>query len=205
MPQPTARQIQLAKVVVFLLALLPLAWLINDGLEGRLGPNHVESITHRTGDWILNFLMMTLAITPVRRMSGWHWLIRFRRMVGLFAFFYACLHFTTYIWLDQFFTMSEVVKDIAKRPYITVGFAGFVMLIPLAITSNSAMIRKLGARRWQKLHRLVYFIAIFGVLHYLWLVKSDISTPLVYGAILAVLLAMRLPAVTHKLAQLHRA
>jgi sulfoxide reductase heme-binding subunit YedZ len=205
MRQPTTRQIQFIKAVIFFAALVPLAWLVVDGLQGRLGPNHIEAITHRTGDWILNFLLLTLAITPLRRISGWHWLLRLRRMLGLFAFFYACLHFTTYIWLDQFFMMDEVVKDIAKRPYITVGFVGFVMLFPLALTSNSVMIRKLGAQRWQKLHRSVYFIAIAGVLHYLWLVKSDVSTPLLYGAILALLLTMRLPSVTQKLAQLHKA
>ena len=148
MAQATSRQILLAKVTVFLAALVPLAWLVWDGLQGRLSPNPVEAITHRTGDWILNFLLLTLAITPLRKLSGWHWLLRLRRMLGLFAFFYACLHFTTYIWLDQFFALSEVWKDIAKRPYITVGFTAFVLLIPLALTSTNAMVKRLGGQRW---------------------------------------------------------
>jgi len=205
MAQPTSRQLVLIKVTLFLAALVPLAWLVLDGMQGRLSPNPVEAITHRTGDWILNFLMLTLSVTPLRKISGWHWLLRLRRMLGLFAFFYACLHFTTYIWLDQFFAMSEVWKDIAKRPYITVGFSAFVMLIPLALTSTNSMVKRLGAQRWRKLHRLVYVIAVFGVLHYLWLVKSDIRLPLAYGVVLITLLVLRVPSINQRITGLQRA
>lgn len=205
MAQSTLRQIRLVKVIVFLAALVPLAWLVWDGAQGRLSPNPVEAITHRTGDWILNFLLLTLAITPLRKISGWHWLLRLRRMLGLFAFFYACLHFTTYIWLDQFFDLSEVWKDIAKRPYITVGFTAFVLLIPLALTSTNAMVKRLGGQRWRRLHRLVYVIAIAGVLHYLWLVKSDIRLPLAYGFVLAILLVLRIPSVNQRITASQRA
>jgi sulfoxide reductase heme-binding subunit YedZ len=205
MAQPTSRQLLLIKVMLFLAALVPLAWLVVDGMQGRLSPNPVEDITHRTGDWILNFLMLTLSITPLRKISGLHWLLRLRRMLGLFAFFYACLHFTTYIWLDQFFAMSEVWKDIAKRPYITVGFSAFVLLIPLALTSTNAMVKRLGAQRWRRLHRLVYVIAVAGVLHYLWLVKSDIRLPLLYGVVLVALLILRIPSVNQRISGLQRA
>jgi len=205
MGQPTSKQILLIKTVLFFAALLPLAWLIWDGVQGRLEPNPVEAITHRTGDWILNFLLLTLTVTPLRKLSGLHWLLRLRRMLGLFAFFYACLHFTTYIWLDQFFLMSEVWKDIAKRPYITVGFTAFVLLFPLALTSTNAMVKRMGAQRWRRLHRLVYVIAIAGVLHFLWLVKSDIRSPLIYGFLLALLLIMRLPAVNQRITAFQRA
>ena len=199
MGQPSARQVLLIKFVVFVLALIPLTWLVWDAFRGNLSPNPVEAITHRTGDWILNFLLITLSVTPLRRLTGWHWLIRLRRMLGLFAFFYACLHFTTYIWLDQFFVMSEVVKDIAKRPYITVGFTGFVLLFPLALTSTNKMVKRLGGQRWRRIHRMIYVIAIAGVLHYLWLVKSDVSTPLMYATVLLALLLMRVPAVSARL------
>ena len=199
MGQPSARQVLLIKFVVFVLALIPLTWLVWDAFRGNLSPNPVEAITHRTGDWILNFLLITLSVTPLRRLTGWHWLIRLRRMLGLFAFFYACLHFTTYIWLDQFFVMSEVVKDIAKRPYITVGFTGFVLLFPLALTSTNKMVKRLGGQRWRRIHRMIYVIAIAGVLHYLWLVKSDVSTPLMYATVQLALLLMRVPAVSARL------
>ncbi len=199
MGQPSAQQVLLIKFVVFVLALIPLTWLVWDAFRGNLSPNPVEAITHRTGDWILNFLLITLSVTPLRRLTGWHWLIRLRRMLGLFAFFYACLHFTTYIWLDQFFVMSEVVKDIAKRPYITVGFTGFVLLFPLALTSTNKMVKRLGGQRWRRIHRMIYVIAIAGVLHYLWLVKSDVSTPLMYATVLLALLLMRVPAVSARL------
>ncbi|KPK10843.1 MAG: sulfite oxidase [Acidithiobacillales bacterium SG8_45] len=205
MAQATSRQILLVKVFLFLAALVPLAWLVWDGVQGRLSPNPVEAITHRTGDWILNFLLLTLAITPLRKISGWHWLLRLRRMLGLFAFFYAFLHFTTYIWLDQFFDLSEVWKDIAKRPYITVGFTAFVLLIPLALTSTNAMVKRLGGKRWRRLHRLVYIIASAGVLHYLWLVKSDIRLPLAYGFVLAILLVLRIPSVNQRITATQRA
>src|SRR5574338_1197301 len=179
------------KAALFLVCLLPLAHLLQAGFADNLGANPIEAITHATGDWTLRFLLITLAVTPLRRLTGLHWLVRLRRMLGLFAFFYACLHFTTYIWLDQFFDLHAIAKDVLKRPFITVGFTAFVLLIPLAATSNNFSIRRLGGRKWQSLHRSVYAIAIFGVLHYWWLVKKDISEPLLYASILAVLLGIR--------------
>jgi methionine sulfoxide reductase heme-binding subunit len=181
-----------SKPLVFLLCLLPLAALGWRALHGELTANPIEFITHATGDWTLRFLIITLLVTPFRKILQLPELIRFRRMLGLFAFFYACLHFTTYIWLDKFFDLSEVWKDIAKRKYITVGFAAFLLLIPLAITSTARWIRRLGGKRWQMLHRLIYFSAALGVIHYYWLVKSAVFTPLTYGAIVAVLLLWRL-------------
>ncbi len=157
-----------------------------------LGANPIEYITHSTGWWTLGFLLLTLTVTPLRRLTGAAWLLRLRRMLGLFAFFYACLHFTTYLWLDQFFDPAGIAKDLVKRPFITIGFAAFLLLIPLAATSTNAMVRRLGAQRWQKLHRLVYVIAVLGVLHFWWLVKKDIREPLVFAAVLAVLLLARL-------------
>jgi sulfoxide reductase heme-binding subunit YedZ len=180
------------KPVVFLACLIPLALLGWKAYSGALGANPIEVITHATGDWILRFLLITLAITPIRKLTGQLWLIRYRRMFGLFAFFYATLHFLTYIWLDKFFDLHEMLHDIAKRKFITVGFTGFVLLIPLALTSTKGWIRRLGGKRWQALHRLIYFSAIAGVIHYWWLVKADIREPLKYGAILAVLLGYRI-------------
>jgi sulfoxide reductase heme-binding subunit YedZ len=177
-------------VFVFGACLAPLGLLAWDGYMDNLGANPIEAITRATGKWTLIFLLITLAVTPLRRISGWKSLIKFRRMLGLYAFFYACLHFTTYVWLDQFFELPSIVKDIAERPFITVGFTSFVLLIPLAVTSTSGMIRRLG-KRWQQLHRLVYISAIGGVLHFLWLVKADIRRPVLYGSILALLLACR--------------
>jgi methionine sulfoxide reductase heme-binding subunit len=185
------KRIILIKAVIWLLCLTPLGWLGWKALHGDLGANPIEVITHATGDWTIRLLLVTLSITPLRRLAGWHVLIRFRRMLGLFAFFYGVLHFLTYIWLDKFFDMQDVLKDIAKRPFITVGFLGFVLLIPLALTSTQGMIRRLG-RRWQMIHRLIYFSAIAGVIHYLWLVKADITQPVIYGVILGVLLLARL-------------
>jgi len=182
----------LIKPALFALALVPLAILIHRGIDNDLGANPVETINRFTGDWVLRFLLITLAITPLRRLSGWNVLLRFRRMAGLFAFFYVSLHFLSYAWLDQSFVLADIGKDVAKRPYITVGFACFLMLMPLAATSTQGMIRRLGARRWQRLHRLVYLIGIGGIVHFLWLVKSDITQPLIYGAILALLLGFRL-------------
>lgn len=179
------------KPIVFITCLIPLVLLIGNAFTDNLGANPIEEITRRTGVWALRFLLITLAITPVRRLSNWGWLIRFRRMVGLFAFFYASLHLTSYAGLDQFFAMDEIIKDIIKRPFITVGFASFVLLIPLAITSTNKMIKRLG-KRWQPLHRLIYVIAMGGVVHYLWLVKADLQKPLVYASLLAVLLGYRL-------------
>ena len=181
-----------SKVVVFLLCLAPLGLLGWRALHDGLTANPIEFITHTTGDWTLRFLIITLCITPFRKLLGLPELIRFRRMLGLFAFFYACLHFTTFIWLDKFFDLPEMWKDIAKRKYITVGFAAFLLLIPLAITSTAGWIRRLGGKRWQMLHRLIYFSAAFGVIHYYWLVKSAVLRPLTYGAIVASLLLWRL-------------
>ena len=180
------------KPFVFLACLLPLARLGWKAYMGLLGANPIEVITHSTGDWTLIFLLITLAVTPLRKLSGQPWLIRYRRMFGLFAFFYVTLHFLTYIWLDKFFNVHDMLADIAKRKFITVGFTGFVLLIPLALTSTSGWIRRLGGKRWQALHRLIYAAAICGVIHYLWLVKADIRKPLQYGTVLAVLLGYRL-------------
>ncbi|KAA3626098.1 MAG: protein-methionine-sulfoxide reductase heme-binding subunit MsrQ [Proteobacteria bacterium] len=182
----------IGKPLVFVAALLPFGWLVWLGGSDQLGANPIETITRYTGDWTLRFLFITLAVTPLRNLSGWNWLMRLRRMLGLYAFFYAVLHFATYLVLDQFFAWEHIVDDIAERPYITVGFASFVLLIPLAITSTNAMVRRLGGRRWQRLHRSVYVIAIGVVVHFLWLVKADLREPLIYGAILAVLLGYRL-------------
>jgi len=180
------------KVVLFLLCLVPLGALAWRAFHGGLGANPVEFVQHATGDWILRFLVFTLAITPLRKLLHLPELIRFRRMLGLFAFFFACLHFLTYIGPDQSFVLSAMWKDVAKRRYITVGFAAFVLLIPLAITSTTGWIRRLGGKRWQRLHRAIYASAVLGVIHYFWLVKSDVRKPLFYGALVAILLLWRL-------------
>jgi sulfoxide reductase heme-binding subunit YedZ len=180
------------KPPVFLLCLVPLGVLVWRTLTANLGANPVEFIQHATGDWTLRFLVFTLCITPLRKILKLSELIRFRRMLGLFAFFYACLHFLTYLGPDQSFDLAAMWKDVAKRPFITVGFAAFVLLIPLALTSTAGWIRRLGGRRWQMLHRAIYVSAICGVIHYYWLVKSAVLRPLTYTAILAVLLLWRL-------------
>jgi sulfoxide reductase heme-binding subunit YedZ len=190
--QPSPQQVAWIKAALFAAGLVPLARLAWLGLHRGLGANPIEYITHSTGWWTLAFLLLTLAVTPLRRLTGLAWLLRLRRMLGLFAFFYACLHFGTYLWLDQFFDLREIVKDVAKRPFITIGFAAFVLLVPLAATSTNAMVRRLGARRWQRLHRLVYVIAAFGVIHFWWLVKKDITEPFVFAVLLAALLIFRL-------------
>ena len=179
------------KVGVFGACLLPLAVLVGQALTHNLGANPIDEITDQTGIWTLRLLLITLAVTPARRLTGWNRLIQLRRMLGLLAFFYGSLHFLTYLWLDQFFVIEDIIADVMDRPFITVGFASFVLLIPLAVTSTTAMIRRLGGKWWQRLHRLVYAIAIGGVVHYLWLVKADIQQPLLYGGILAVLLLYR--------------
>jgi sulfoxide reductase heme-binding subunit YedZ len=179
------------KVVVFFLCLLPLGILIWRGLHNDLTANPIEFITHTTGDWTLRLLIITLAISPLRKIIREPLLIRFRRMLGLFAFFYVCLHFATWIGLDKFFNWAEMWKDVQKRRFITVGFAGFVLLIPLAVTSTAGWIRRLGGKRWQLLHRLVYVTAILGVIHYYWLVKSDVRKPLEYAWMVGILLAWR--------------
>jgi sulfoxide reductase heme-binding subunit YedZ len=181
-----------AKAAIFLFCLGPLAWLLWGFFHDELGGNPVEYITHSTGDWTMRFLLLTLLITPLRKLSNQQYLIRLRRMLGLFAFIYACLHFATYLWLDQSLDLASMSKDILKRPFITAGFAAFVTLVPLAVTSTKKMIALLGGKRWQMLHRLIYFSAVAGVIHYWWLVKSDIRQPLMYGIILTVLLVLRL-------------
>ena len=185
------QQVTRLKATLFVACLVPVSRLGLLALHHQLGANPIEYITRSTGWWVLTFLLLTLLVTPLRRLSGMSWLLRLRRMLGLYAFFYACLHFSIYIWLDQFFDWHGILKDIGKRPFITVGFAAFVLLIPLAVTSTNAMVRRLGARRWQMLHRLVYAIAILGVLHFWWLVKKDIREPLVFALVLAVLLGVR--------------
>lgn len=177
---------------VFWICLMPLVRLAGLGVSGGLGANPIEFVTRSTGTWTLVGLLATLSVTPLRRLTGVAGLVRYRRMLGLFAFFYACLHFATYLWLDQFFDLAAIVRDIAKRPFVTVGFAGFVLLLPLAMTSSHGMMRRLG-RNWQRLHRLIYPIAVLGVIHYFWLVKQDIVEPLLYASLLGVLLAVRLP------------
>ncbi len=191
MMQPSARAIGVAKVFVFAFALIPLALLIRMILTDQLGPNPIETLNRFTGDWTLRFLLITLAVTPLRQITGWQYLLRFRRMLGLFAFFYVCLHFLSWLWIDKLFDVDEIVKDVFKRPFITVGFTCFVLLIPLAITSTQGMVRRLGGRRWRALHRLVYAIGIGGVVHFWWLVKSDIREPLIYATILTFLLGYR--------------
>ena len=180
------------KAALFIASLYPLLRLSWFGYSDQLGANPIELITRSLGTWTLVFLLFTLSITPLRKLSGWSWLIKLRRMAGLFAFFYATLHFITYIWLDQFFDLSAIYKDVIKRPFITIGFAAFVLLIPLALTSTNAMMKRMGGKNWQLLHRLVYAIALFGVLHYWWLVKKDLTQPIIYSTVLAGLLGYRL-------------
>jgi sulfoxide reductase heme-binding subunit YedZ len=181
-----------SKAVLFAICLVPLARLVWRGYHGNLTANPVEFVQHFTGDWTLRFLLITLSVTPLRKLLPLPDLIRFRRMLGLFAFFYVCLHFLTYLWPDQNFDLTGMWKDVAKRPFITVGFLGFCLLVPLALTSTKGWIRRLGGKRWQALHRAIYISALCGVIHYYWLVKSDHRLPLLYGAILAVLLLYRL-------------
>ncbi|MFH1574487.1 MAG: protein-methionine-sulfoxide reductase heme-binding subunit MsrQ [Acidobacteriota bacterium] len=180
------------KALVWIGCLLPLVRLIHLGLSGGLGANPIEFITLSTGTWTLVFLLACLSVTPSRRLTGRNWLIRLRRPIGLFAFFYGCLHFLTYVWLDQFFDLGAMVGDIIRRPFIAAGLTAFALLAPLAATSTTAAIRRLGGRRWQALHRLVYLSAAAAVLHFWWKVKADVREPAIYGAVLAVLLSFRL-------------
>ncbi len=183
---------RVGKPVLFVACLVPFSLLVTDLFQGRLGANPIEEITHRTGDWILIFLFITLGITPLRRLTGWGVLIRFRRMLGLFAFFYAVAHFSTYVVFDHFFDLASIIEDIAVRPYVTVGFTSLVLLVPLAVTSTNGWVKRLGGRRWKRLHQLIYVSAVGGVLHYLWLVKADTRRPIVFGLVLVALLATRL-------------
>jgi len=192
-------RIAVFKPIVFAACLLPLALLAWDASHGALGTDPVAQLEHRSGDLALRLLLATLAITPLRRLTGWNKAIRFRRMLGLFAFFYVSVHLTIYVVIDLGLFWSQLLGEIVKRPYITVGFTAWLLLIPLALTSTSAMMRRLG-RHWQRLHKLVYVIAVLGVLHFLWLVKADHREPAIYLGVLIVLLLLRLP----KLAQRQR-
>jgi methionine sulfoxide reductase heme-binding subunit len=187
---PVAIPMVYIKVVVFIVCLIPLGLLVWDLLQDNLGANPIEEVIHQTGDWTLRFLLITLSLTPLRQITGSGTWIQFRRMMGLYAFFYACVHLISYVILDQFFDWPAILKDIIKHPYITVGFAAWLMLVPLAMTSTKGMMKRLG-RRWKSLHRLVYLIAILGVIHFTWLVKADYREPLIYGVILSLLLGMR--------------
>lgn len=188
---PSPLQIGAIKTALFLLCLVPALQLALGVQADTLGANPIEAITHASGEWTLRFLLITLAVTPLRRLTGLHWLLRLRRMLGLFAFAYGVAHFLTYLWLDQFFDWTAIAHDILKRPFITVGFAALVLMTPLAATSNAFAIRRMGGRKWQALHRAVYAIAILGVLHYWWLVKADVLEPAIYALLLAALLGVR--------------
>jgi methionine sulfoxide reductase heme-binding subunit len=182
---------RVVKPVLYVTALLPFAWLLFALLTGRVMGDQVKFMQHVTGDTILTCLMLTLTITPLRRLTGWNEIIRVRRLIGLTAFWYACLHLTTYLVFDQSLSVSEITKDIMKHPWVLLGFTAFLCLVPLAITSTNGWVRRLGGKRWQRLHRLVYVAAAAGVLHYWWLVKKDVRLPLVYAAVLLVLLGSR--------------
>jgi sulfoxide reductase heme-binding subunit YedZ len=188
------RKRRAAKVLVFALCLAPLVWLGWRAYNHRLTANPIEYITHYTGDWTLRFVILTLFVTPLRKVLNWPELIRYRRMLGLYAFFYSLLHFLIYLCIDKFFAWSDILEDIGKRRYITVGFLGFVLMIPLAVTSTAGWIRRLGGKRWQQLHRAIYITVVAGVVHYYWLVKSDVRLPLFYGALATLLLGYRLLA-----------
>jgi len=193
---------RMLKPAVFVAALVPLALLVWNALHDGLGANPVEAITFETGDWGLRFLLITLCVTPLRRVTGWQWLARMRRMLGLFAFFYICLHFLTYLVLDAFFDLRTILEDITDRTYITLGFTSFLLLIPLAMTSTNAMVQRLGGQRWRRLHRLAYVTAAGGVLHFLWLVKADLREPLIYLGILLLLYLARMPTIAERLAKI---
>ncbi|HEX4592667.1 MAG TPA: protein-methionine-sulfoxide reductase heme-binding subunit MsrQ [Bryobacteraceae bacterium] len=180
------------KVVLFVLCLVPLAWLGWRAYQQELTANPIEFITHYTGDWTIRFLLITLTVTPLRKLLNQPQLARFRRMLGLFAFFYGCLHLMTWLGLDKFFDLSEMWKDVVKRRFITAGMTAFLLMLPLAITSTAGWVRRLGFVKWQRLHRLIYFSGLAGVVHYYWLVKSDIREPLMYFAIWSVLMIYRL-------------
>lgn len=189
--QVNKQQLFWIKAILFALALIPLARLIWLGFEDNLTANPIEFIERSTGTWALIILLITLSMTPIRLLTGVAWQIQLRRMMGLFMFFYACLHFTTYLWLDHWFDWDEITKHIIKHPWVLVGFSAFVLAWPLALTSTNSMMRRLGAR-WKQLHYAVYLVAILGVLHFWWLVKKDVREPLIYALILAVLLGIRI-------------
>ena len=190
---PGPAQFKALKAALFVLALVPLARMVWLTVSGQL-VEPLEFLTRGTGDWVLYMLCITLAITPLRRLSGWNWVVKLRRMAGLFAFFYGFLHFLTFLWFDHFFDLQAMFTDVVKRPFITVGFIAFVLLIPLAVTSTNGMIRRLGGKRWQWLHRLIYLIAPLGILHFWWMKagKNNFTEPVIFGVIVAVLLGMRI-------------
>ncbi|CAB1369136.1 sulfite oxidase heme-binding subunit YedZ [Denitratisoma oestradiolicum] len=185
------RRIAWAKATLLVVSLLPLVGYVVGFMRDMLGANPIEAVTRGMGIWALNFLLVTLTITPLRRLTGWSWLPRLRRMLGLFCFFYACLHLTTYLWFDQFFDWDAILKDIVKRPFITAGMCAFTLLVSLGATSTNAMVRRLGGWRWQALHRTVYLIGVVAVLHYRWMVKADTTQPVIYAVILLTLLGLR--------------
>jgi sulfoxide reductase heme-binding subunit YedZ len=190
----TNRHLFWLKIGLFIVALLPFVRLAVAVVLNELGANPIEFMTRNTGDWTLYFLFITLAMTPLRKLLHWNWLIRLRRMLGLFTFFYASLHFLCFFWFDHFFDVQEMLKDVIKRPFIAVGFIAFCLLIPLAITSNNASIKKLGGHVWQLLHRAIYVIAPLAVLHYFWMKsgKNDVNQPLIFAGVLIVLLGLRI-------------
>ena len=191
--QPTASQLSLIKAALFVLALLPFARLVFAALTNNLGPEPVEFVQRWTGTWTINLLLLTLCISPLRVATQWHWILRLRRTLGLFTFFYALLHFLSFIGFEHSFNLDEIARDIFKRPYVLLGFAAFAILIPLAATSNQFAIRRLGGRRWQELHRSIYLIAILGCLHYIWLTKAEnLMWPVAYSVILGLLLRWRI-------------
>jgi len=192
MKPPREKFVRLLKLLVFVICLGPAFVLTWKGFHNRLGANPIDVITRTTGHWTLTFLLITLGVTPVRRITSMAWLIRFRRMLGLYAFFYSSLHLMTYVWLDKFFDIHDMLHDIARRRFITAGMTAWTLMLPLALTSTAGWIRRLGGKRWRMLHRLIYFSAAAGVIHFIWLVKADLRRPLTYGAVLAALLAFRL-------------
>jgi methionine sulfoxide reductase heme-binding subunit len=183
---------RLVAVLIFAASLVPLLLVVADALRGRLGANPIEAILNRFGYWTLVFVLLALVPTPLQRLSGWTWIAPHRRMIGLFAFFYACLHVGTYVGVDQFFDWRAIVADVVKRKFITIGMLAFALLVPLALTSRDGSVRRLGYARWKRLHRLVYAAAVCGVVHFTWRVKADLREPLLFAAALAVLLAVRL-------------
>jgi len=188
---PRPSQVAWIKAGLFALCLVPLARLVYGAFARSLGANPIETITRSTGWWTLFLLLATLSVTPVRRWMTANWLLKLRRMLGLFAFFYASVHLMTFVWFDHWFDVAEILKDVVKRPFVTVGFAAYLLLLPLALTSTNSMVRRLG-RNWQRLHRLVYVIAVLGVVHFWWLVKRDVTEPLAFALALAALLGIRL-------------
>jgi methionine sulfoxide reductase heme-binding subunit len=194
MKPPPEKFVRGLKVLAFIACLGPAFVLVWKGFHNHLGANPIDVITRTTGRWTLTFLLITLSVTPVRRIAGLAWLIRFRRMLGLYAFFYGSLHLMTFVWLDKFFDVHDMLHDIAKRRFITAGLTAWTLMLPLALTSTTGWIRRLGGKRWRILHRLIYFSAAAGVIHFIWLVKADLRRPLTYGAVLAMLLTFRLIA-----------